>query len=287
MAKRFAKPEADQKGRLSKAPEEYDDMSNDEGSITSEVRGHIMLIGLNRPKKYNGYTPTMAKQLVKAMTRLDEDVDLWVGVIFGHGDHFTAGLDLPKWTGRMEKGGSRGDSEERLDIVGLGRACRKPIVTAVHGITFTLGIELALGGDIVVAADNCRFSQLEPKRGIHATGGATIRFVERGGWGNAMYHLLTSDEFDAEEAKRVGLVQEIVPLGRQLDRAIEIAESIAACAPLAVQATKASSRRFVEEGFDAAVAALPGTQRRLLESEDAKEGVQSFVERRTAEFKGR
>jgi len=262
-------------------------MSNEEGSITSEVRGHIMLIGLNRPEKYNGYTPTMAKQLVAAMTRLDEDVDLWVGVIFGHGDHFTAGLDLPKWTGRMEKGERRGDSEERIDIVGLGRACRKPIVTAVHGITFTLGIELALGGDIVIAADNCRFSQLEPKRGIHATGGATIRFVERGGWGNAMYHLLTSDEFDAEEAKRVGLVQEIVPLGRQLDRAIEIAESIAACAPLAVQETKASSRRFVEEGFDAAVAALPGTQRRLLATEDAKEGVQSFVERRIAEFKGR
>jgi enoyl-CoA hydratase len=127
---------------------------------------------------------------------------------------------------------------------------------------------------------------LEPKRGIHATGGATIRFVERGGWGNAMYHLLTSDEFDAEEAKRVGLVQEIVPAGRQLDRSIEIAESIAACAPLAVQATKASSRRFVEEGFDAAVAAMGPTQRELLLSEDAKEGVQSFVERRDAQFKG-
>lgn len=262
-------------------------MSNGEGSITTEVRGHILLIGLNRPEKYNGYTPTMAKQLVAAMTLLDEDVNLWVGVIFGHGDHFTAGLDLPKWTGRMEQGGSGTGEDARLDVVGLGRACRKPIVTAVHGITFTLGIELALGGDIVVAADNCRFSQLEPKRGIHATGGATIRFVERGGWGNAMYHLLTSDEFDAEEAKRIGLVQEIVAVGRQLDRAIEIAESIAACAPLAVQATKASSRRFVEEGFDAAVAALGPTQQALLSSEDAKEGVQSFVERRNAEFKGR
>lgn len=262
-------------------------MTSEEGSISTEVRGHILLIGLNRPEKYNGYTPTMAKQLVAAMTRLDEEDDLWVGVIFGHGDHFTAGLDLPKWTGRMEQGENSGGASKRIDIVGLGRACRKPIVTAVHGITFTFGIELALGGDIVIAADNCRFSQLEPKRGIHATGGATIRFVERGGWGNAMYHLLTSDEFDSEEAKRIGLVQEIVPAGRQLDRAIEIAESIAACAPLAVQATKASSRRFVEEGFDAAVDALGETQRQLLATEDAKEGVQSFVDRRSAEFKGR
>jgi enoyl-CoA hydratase/carnithine racemase len=262
-------------------------MSNEEGSITTEVLGQILLIGLNRPEKYNGYTPTMAEQLVTALTRLDEDVNLRVGVIFGHGDHFSAGLDLPKWTEHMEQGEWRNGDDTKVDFVGLGRACRKPIVTAVQGITFTLGIELALAGDIVVAADNCRFSQLEPKRGIHATGGATIRFVERGGWGNAMYHLLTSDEFDAEEAKRIGLVQEIVPTGRQFDRAVEIATSIAACAPLAVQATKASSRRFVEEGFDAAVAALDETQRELLASEDAKEGVQSFVERRKAEFKGR
>ena len=262
-------------------------MSSEEGSISTEVRGHILLIGLNRPEKYNGYTPTMAKQLVAAMTRLDEEDDLWVGVIFGHGDHFTAGLDLPKWTGRMEQGESAGNDAARIDVVGLGRACRKPIVTAAHGITFTLGIELALGGDIVIAADNCRFSQLEPKRGIHATGGATIRFVERGGWGNAMYHLLTSDEFDAEEAKRIGLVQEIVPLGQQLERAIEIAEVIATGAPLAVQATKASSRRFVQEGFDATVAAFKPTQKALFETEDVTEGVQSFVERRAAKFKGR
>jgi len=262
-------------------------MSNEEGSITTEVRGHLFLIGLNRPEKYNGYTPTMAKQLVEAMTRLDEEDDLFVGVIFGHGDHFTAGLDLPKWTGRMEGGGGDRRGKEALDPMALGRGCRKPIVTAVHGITFTFGIELALAGDIVVAADDCRFSQLEPKRGIHATGGATIRFVERGGWGNAMLHLLTSDEFDAEEARRIGLVQDVVPAGQQLDRAIEIAERIATQAPLAVQETKASSRRFVEEGFDACVRAFGPTQKKLMASEDAKEGVQSFIERREARFTGR
>lgn len=262
-------------------------MSDSEGSISVEQRGHILLIGLNRPEKYNGYTPTMAKQLLEAFARLDEHDDLFVGVLFGHGEHFTAGLDLPKWTGRMQDGGSTEEtSDERVDPLALGRSCRKPIITAVQGITFTFGIELALAGDIVIAADNCRFSQLEPSRGIHATGGATIRFVQRGGWGNAMYHLLTSDEFDSQEAYRIGLVQEVVPVGKQLERALEIAAVIAAQAPLAVQATKASSRRFVEQGFAAAVRELGPTQQRLLATEDATEGVQSFVERRTAVFKG-
>ena len=168
----------------------------------------------------------------------------------------------------------------------LARACRKPIVTAVHGITFTAGIELMLAGDIVVAADDCRFSQLEPKRGIHATGGATIRFVERGGWGNAMYHLLTCDEFGAEEARRIGLVQEIVPSGKELTRALELAEQIAAMAPKAVQATKASSRRYLDEGFAATVAAFGADQAALAATDDAREGVASFVERRNPRFSG-
>ena len=263
-------------------------MVDNEGSVTTEIKDHILLIGLNRPEKYNGYTPTMAAQLVDAITLLDEDDELWVGVLFGYGDHFTAGLDLPKWTQRMsENNRSHTNASERVDPMALGRACKKPIVTAVQGITYTFGIELALAGDIIIAAENCRFSQLEPARGIHATGGATIRFVERGGWGNAMYHLLTCDEFNAEEAHRIGLVQEVVPTGTELSRATAIAERICEMAPLAVQETKASSRRWLDEGFQACVDALGSTQARLMSTEDAKEGVASFEERRSAVFKGR
>ena len=257
-----------------------------DGGVTTEVRGHILLVGLDRPAKYNGVTPEMMDQLIDAYTRLDSDPDLWVGVLFGHGDHFTAGLDLPRWTERMAANQRREDDRDRVDPAGLGRSCTKPVVTAVHGITFTLGIEVALAGDIVIAADNCRFSQLEPARGIHATGGATFRFVERGGWGNAMYHLLTADEFDAAEALRIGLVQEVVPVGTQLDRAVEIAERIASMAPLAVQATKASARRWLDEGVEACVGALGPTQAQLIASDDATEGVASFVERRSAVFTG-
>ena len=263
-------------------------MTDNEGSITTEVKDHIFLIGLNRPEKLNGYTPTMATQLVDAMTELDTNDELWVGVLFAHGDHFTAGLDLPKWTDRMSSNDrAHTDQSSRIDPMALGRACRKPIITAVKGITYTFGIELALAGDIIIAADNCRFSQLEPARGIHATGGATIRFVERGGWGNAMYHLLTCDEFDAEEAYRIGLVQEIVPAGSELTRALDLAARICEMAPLAVQETKASSKRWIDEGFKATVNAMGSVQSKLLASDDAKEGVASFIERRSAQFKGR
>lgn len=261
-----------------------------EGRITTEVRGPLLLIGFDRVEKLNGFTPTMYDALSTALTRLDEDSALRVGVLFGHGPHTTAGLDLPKWQDRLAEpgAGTPGSSGgARIDPVGLGRRCRKPIVTAVQGITFTLGIELMLGGDIVVAADDCRFSQLEPKRGIMATGGATMRFVERGGWGNAMYHLLINDEFDAHEARRCGLVQEVVPAGTQLERAIELASRIGELAPLAIEATKASSRLYAAEGERACVDALASTQARLMQTEDAKEGVASFEQKRPAVFRGR
>jgi enoyl-CoA hydratase/carnithine racemase len=169
----------------------------------------------------------------------------------------------------------------------MGVRCRKPLVTAVQGVTYTVGIEMALAGDIVIAADDCRFCQMEAKRGIAPLGGAHFRFISRCGWGDAMYHLMLCDEFGAAEAHRIGLVQEVVPAGRQIERAMEVARLIAQNAPLGVQATKEAGRRYVEAGEQAAIDAVATIRERVMQSADAAEGIRSFVERRAAVFQGR
>jgi enoyl-CoA hydratase/carnithine racemase len=166
-----------------------------------------------------------------------------------------------------------------------GKTRTKPTVIAVHGRCLTLGIELCLAQDVVVAASNTRFAQIEIKRGIFPFGGATYRLVQAAGWGNAMRWLLTGDEFDAQEAHRIGLVQEITEPGKQLDRAIFIAETIAAQAPLGVRATLASARRSLNE--EAAARALLPEIVAMMQSEDAREGLMSFMERRSAKFTGK
>jgi enoyl-CoA hydratase/carnithine racemase len=163
----------------------------------------------------------------------------------------------------------------------------KPMVVAVQGITYTLGIELMLAADIVVAADDCRFSQLEVQRGIMATGGATLRMAERAGMGNALLHLLTADVFDSAEALRLNFVQKVVPVADLLVEAMRIADQIAAQAPLAVVATRHNVLKAVEHGPLVAMHDFLSVQQRLSRSEDAAEGVRSFVERRPARFTGR
>lgn len=261
-----------------------------EGTITTERQADLLLIGIGRPAKRNGFTPRMFRELGEAYTLLDDDPALRVGVLFGHGGHFTAGLDLPTIAPFMQRGEKlvKPGDVEPTDLGTPGyRRRTKPMVVAVSGITYTLGIELMLAADIVVAADDCRFSQLEVKRGIMATGGATLRMAERAGLGNALLHLLTGDEFGAAEALRLNFVQKVVPAGTERDEAVRIARQIAGQAPLAVVATRQSALKAVEEGPMAAMQDFIEVQQRLSRSEDAAEGVRSFVERRAARFVGR
>ena len=257
-----------------------------EGRISRERRGHVALFGIDRASKRNAFDIAMYEDLGRAYFEADADSEVRAVVLHAHGEHFTAGLDLAQFVGPFRQGGMP-IPEGALDPLGLvGRRIAKPIVCALQGTCLTIGIELLLATDIRVAATSTRFGQIEIKRGIYPVGGATIRLPREIGWANAQRWLLTADEFSAEEAYRVGLVQELTAPGAQLVRAIAIAETIAAQAPLGVRASLLSSRIAVDDEAEAARRLFPDIAP-LMTSDDAREGLQSFLERRAARFTGR
>jgi enoyl-CoA hydratase/carnithine racemase len=256
------------------------------GAVSRERHGHVLAIGLDRAAKRNAFDMPLWNELCQAYGELERDPELRVGVLHGLGDHFTGGLDLPQWTSVFASG-AWSIPDGGIDPLGLtGPRVTKPIVMAVQGICFTIGIELMLATDLRVCADSVRFGQIEIKRGIYPVGGATLRMPREVGWANAMRWLLTADEFGAAEAHRIGLVQEIVPHGQQLARALEIAQTIAAQAPLGVYATIASARMAQVDEADAAKRLLPDLAP-LLASNDMQEGLAAFVQRRPGKFTGR
>lgn len=255
------------------------------GRVTMRTDGRIAVITVENEAKKNSYSPEMMEQLSDHLTAFEDDDDLWVAVFCSAGSDTTAGLDMPKFFGPTAT--AKPLDADKVDPFALGRRCTKPVVAAVQGLTFTVGIELMLAADIVVAADNAVFQQLESKRGIAPFGGAHFRYLTRTGWGNAMYHLFLCDRFDAQEALRVGFVQEVVPFGRQFDRAMELAREICKNAPLGIRATKIGALAFLEAAEQVAIAQIPEIREKVLNSEDCKEGIMSFIERREAVFQGR
>jgi enoyl-CoA hydratase/carnithine racemase len=260
---------------------------SDYQTLTFEIRGHVCLIGLNRPAKRNAFNLQMLRELSEAYTEYERDPELWCAVLHAHGEHFTAGLDLAE-VGPAIAQGAPLFPEAGIDPLDLMNPRRtKPIVFAAQGYCFTIGVELCLACDIRLAASTTIFAQMEVVRGIMPFGGATLRLPVLTGWGNGMRYLLTGERFDAAEALRIGLIQEVAEAAKLFDRAVELATLVAKQAPLAVQASRVAARVAVEEGREAALAALLDQARRLMGTEDAMEGMMSFIQRREAQFKGR
>jgi enoyl-CoA hydratase len=257
-------------------------------TVVLQRDGHVLLIGLNRPHKRNAFDRAMLADLSRAYGVLESDPSVRAGVLYARGDHFTAGLDLAD-VGPGLASGELSFPDDGRDPWRLDGAWTRPLVAVAHGWCMTLGIELLLAADIRIAATGARFTQLEVRRGIYPFGGATIRLPRAAGWGNAMRWLLTGDEFDAAEAHRIGLVQEVADdAAAGLARARDIAHAIAECAaPLGVRATLESAHLARTQGEAAAIDRLRPVVTELFASEDAAEGVQSFIERRDAQFSGR
>jgi len=255
--------------------------------VTIERDGHVLLIGVNRPEAYNMWDLEVIQRVSSAYRALGDDPELRVGVVYGHGRGFTAGLDLPSVAPAV----AGGDASAIFPAGGydpwdfFGEPCPKPVVVAAHGTCNTLGIELMLASQVAIAAEGTKFAQLEVARGIFPLGGATFRLGARLGPVGTRY-LLTAERFEADSAFRWGLVSEVVPAGRHLDRAVEIAKTIASNAPLAVQAALASSRAAERPARDAARAVLLEWNTRVMSSTDATEGVMAMMEKRAPAFRG-
>jgi len=238
--------------------------------VTVEARGHVVLIGLDRPAKRNAFDLAMYGELGAALGEYDRNPRLRCAVIHAHGDHFTGGLELPQWLPFFRDGRMPPLPEGAVDPLQRETQLGKPVVIAVQGWCLTIGIELLLAADMRVAADSTRFAQIEVKRGIFPVGGATVRLVQELGWGSAMRILLTGDEFSAADALRWGLVQEMVPHGQQLERAVALAQSVARQSPVGVRAAFARM--------------LPDLQQALAQ-DDAVEGLKAYLERREPQFR--
>lgn len=256
--------------------------------VLVEKRGHVLLMGLNRPEKRNALDLDMYYELARAYGLLSREKDLRVGLLYAVGDHFSAGLDLPQWGPVFASGKWIDIEDDMIDPFGLDEdnRCKKPVVMACQGICYTIGFELLLATDVRIAANNLRLAQLEVKRAIFPVGGATVRMFQEIGWGHAMRYLLTGDELPGTEAYRLGLVQELVEPGQEFDRALDIAERIAKAAPMGVQAALASARKARVYGDKAALFSLFEEIQPLMSSKDSQEGLQAFLERREPKFTG-
>lgn len=249
--------------------------------ITIERRGRVLLIGINRQYIFNRVDPEAYHALAKAFYDYDHDGSLRAAVLFGHGENFSRGVDVEAFTELAKTGKPTALVEGELDPLGKKRRLSKPLIAVAHGDTWNLGHELLLAADIRIAAADVQFGQDENTHGRFPGGGATVRFVREAGWANAMRYMLTGEHWGADEARRMGVIQEIAPDREQaLALGIEIAERIAACAPLGIRTTLASAHLAIDEAEDAAYRELDAQYGALYHTND-------FLEGRKAEAEGR
>ena len=262
--------------------------SGSDGQVTTEQRGQVLLIGIDRVSQQNRIDPALYTALATAYYQLEHDENIRCGVLFGYGNDFSLGLDVGAFAPVLAQGTFQWQVEGQINPLGTTEPrLTKPLVAAVQGGVTFMANELLLAADIRIAASDAHFSQGEAQRATFPGGGATIRFVREAGWGNAMRYMLTGDEFDATEALRIGLVQEVVAVGQQLERALELAQRIAAAAPLSIQATLASAHLALTSGEEEAARQLLPEFGRLLRSQDMQERMKALQEGRQPIYTGR
>ena len=252
-----------------------------------ELRGHTLILTLNRPEARNALSTEMLSIMVEAWDRVDSDPDVRSCILTGAGGYFCAGMDLKAATnkppGDSFKDGSYDPS--RIDSLLKGRRLTKPLIAAVEGPAIAGGTEILQATDIRVAGESAKFGVSEAKWSLYPMGGSAVRLPRQIPYTLAADILLTGRHLTATEAKEMGLIGYVVPDGQALTKALEIAETINKNGPLAVQAILKSIRET--EGMPENEAFTIDTQLgiQVFLSDDAKEGPKAFAEKRKPEFK--
>lgn len=247
--------------------------------VSTDRRGRVLVVTMEREAKRNAVDRQLADELDAALNLLDDDPDLWAGVLTGTPKVFSAGSDMTAAGDNVtERGGEYGI---------IRRVRRTPLVAAVEGPALGGGMEIVLACDLVVASTSATFGLPEVARGLVATSGALFRAARLLPVNLAREMLLTGERIDAERAHAAGLVNRLAEPGRAVVVAVELAERIVANGPVAVQATMAAVNGLLadrdERGWEATREAMQTIGR----SEDAREGMAAFFERRPPEWSGR
>ena len=253
-------------------------------SILVETHGKTGLITINRPQALNALNHALMSELMDALDAFDHAEAIGAMVITGSEKAFAAGADIKEMADKSALQMSR---EDHIAVFGRIRAIRKPVIAAVSGWALGGGFELALSCDMIVASDTAKFGLPEITLGVIPGAAGTQRLVRAVGKAFAMEMILNDRKINAQEALHFGLVNRVVPAGEYLNEALKLAEEIAARAPLAIRAAKRainhSYESFLKDGLDEEKQIFYN----LFNSEDQKEGMSAFAEKRKPQWKGK
>jgi len=248
------------------------------------TQGRVGVITIDRPERRNALNLQVKREIVDGMQTLAADAAVAAIVITGAGGFFVAGTDIAEMAQMTPNDHLRLDTDRVFHVL---RASPKPVIAAVEGYALGGGCELALACDIIVAADDARFGQPEIRVGIMPGAGGTQRLLRSAGRYKTLLWALTGDTIAAGAALHANLVSELVPKGQALPRGIAIAEQIATMPPLAVQAIRDVVRLGADVPLDTALSLERRYFERLFDTEDQKEGMRAFLDKRSAVYQGR
>lgn len=254
--------------------------------ILLERDGPVAVLTLNRPDKLNALNEAVRQRLMERVDELAADDSVRAAVLTGAGEKaFVAGADVAEFAGR--EAWEQREVYQRRRVYDAVAAFPKPLVCAVHGYCLGGGSELALACDVRVADRTARFSQAEIRIGLIPGAGGTQRLARLVGPGHALRIALTGDMVDAEEAHRIGLVEVLVEEGKHVEHAVHLAHRMARWSPVSLRLIKQSVRAALETPLSAGLELEKELFLAAFASEDGREGVRAFVEKRDPEFRGR